>query len=604
MKIFLSSLFLLLSVVGFAQTTDYDLAEYYYNNGEYEQAKLYYERIYKTDKTNRVYESYLNTLIALGDLETAEKMVKKKIKSDGKSANAHVDLGELYKKFDKINDAESEFQKALKELEPGRSNAIRLANAFIKLNEYDHALSAYNTARRISNDGYGYHYEIANLQGMMGNHEEMVDSFLELLIVSPNYIQTVQNSINRNLNITENRENAAMLRTKLLKKVQKSPEQTIYNELLIWIFLQQKDFDSAIIQAKALDLRLSENGHRLVDIAQLALNNKEYSSAEKAYKAVIEKGPVYEYYENARIELLQVKLAAITSKPGYSDADILELEQVYQATLDDLGMTAATAVLAKELAHVKGFYLGKIDEAIAMLESALDIPGLYPKMGAVIKLELGDVLLLNNEIWDASLLYSQVELDYKEDVLGHEAKFRNAKVSYYTADFEWAQAQLDVLKASTSKLISNDAIDLSLVITDNYNMDTTTVPMRLFAEADLLAYQNQIEAAFVKLDSITNIYPGHTLTDDILMLKGDVFYKKGEFEKSREFYEQVADIYTDEILADDAIFKLAELSDYIFNEPDLAKDLYNRLLVEFPGSLYVVAARKRFRELRGDNLDN
>lgn len=604
MKIFLSSLFILLSVVGFAQTTDYDLAEYYYNNGEYEQAKLYYERIYKTDKTNRVYESYLNTLIALGDLETAEKMVKKKIKSGGKSANAHVDLGELYKKFDKLDDAESEFQKALKELEPGRSNAIRLANAFIKLNEYDHALSTYNTARRISNDGYGYHYEMANLQGMMGNHEEMVDSFLELLIVSPNYIQTVQNSINRNLNITENRENAAMLRTKLLKKVQKSPEQTIYNELLIWIFLQQKDFDSAIIQAKALDLRLGENGHRLVDIAQLALNNKEYSSAEKAYKAVIEKGPVYEYYENARIELLQVKLAAITSKPGYSNADILELEQVYQATLDDLGMTAATAVLAKELAHVKGFYLGKIDEAITMLESALAIPGLYPKMGAVIKLELGDVLLLKNEIWDASLLYSQVELDYKEDVLGHEAKFRNAKVSYYTADFEWAQAQLDVLKASTSKLISNDAIDLSLVITDNYNMDTTTVPMRLFAEADLLAYQNQIELAFVKLDSITNIFPGHTLTDDILMLKGDVFYKKGEFEKSRDFYEQVADIYTDEILADDAIFKLAELSDYVFNEPDLAKDLYNRLLVEFPGSLYVVAARKRFRELRGDNLDN
>ncbi len=594
----------MLSVVGFAQTTDYDLAEYYYNNGEYEQAKLYYERIYKTDKTNRVYESYLNTLIALGDLETAEKMVKKKIKSGGKSANAHVDLGELYKKFDKLDDAESEFQKALKELEPGRSNAIRLANAFIKLNEYDHALSTYNTARRISNDGYGYHYEMANLQGMMGNHEEMVDSFLELLIVSPNYIQTVQNSINRNLNITENRENAAMLRTKLLKKVQKSPEQTIYNELLIWIFLQQKDFDSAIIQAKALDLRLGENGHRLVDIAQLALNNKEYSSAEKAYKAVIEKGPVYEYYENARIELLQVKLAAITSKPGYSNADILELEQVYQATLDDLGMTAATAVLAKELAHVKGFYLGKIDEAITMLESALAIPGLYPKMGAVIKLELGDVLLLKNEIWDASLLYSQVELDYKEDVLGHEAKFRNAKVSYYTADFEWAQAQLDVLKASTSKLISNDAIDLSLVITDNYNMDTTTVPMRLFAEADLLAYQNQIELAFVKLDSITNIFPGHTLTDDILMLKGDVFYKKGEFEKSRDFYEQVADIYTDEILADDAIFKLAELSDYVFNEPDLAKDLYNRLLVEFPGSLYVVAARKRFRELRGDNLDN
>ena len=35
-------------------------------------------------------------------------------------------------------------------------------------------------------------------------------------------------------------------------------------------------------------------------------------------------------------------------------------------------------------------------------------------------------------------------------------------------------------------------------------------------------------------------------------------------------------------------------------QPSKAADLYKQLLVDFPGSLYVVEARKRFRNIRGD----
>ena len=182
--------------------------------------------------------------------------------------------------------------------------------------------------------------------------------------------------------------------------------------------------------------------------------------------------------------------------------------------------------MIKELAHIKAFYLQESDEAVDLLYDAIDIPGVYGKINAVIKLELADILLMQGDLWDASLLYSQVELDFKEDPLGHEAKFRNAKISYYTGDFEWAQAQLDVLKASTSKLISNDAIDLSLLITDNYAMDTITTPMLMFAQADLLAYQNRNEEAFLKMDSIVSTWPGHALTDDILMKKAEIYQKQ------------------------------------------------------------------------------
>ncbi len=260
-------------------------------------------------------------------------------------------------------------------------------------------------------------------------------------------------------------------------------------------------------------------------------------------------------------------------------------------------------MMMRELAHLKAFYLGKLEEAEQLLARAIEMPGVYDRILATCKLERADILLLKGEVWDASLLYQQVELDFKEDPLGHEAKFRSAKISYYTGDFEWAQAQLDVLKASTSKLISNDAIDLSLLITDNFNMDTLTAPMEMFARADLLAYQNQTEAAGRTLDSLELAWPMHSLSDEIKMLRAAMAFRNGKFEEARSLYEKVVELHAMDITADDALFKLAEMQQNIFNDPARAMELYEKLIAEFPGSLYVVEARKRFRELRGDAVN-
>jgi tetratricopeptide (TPR) repeat protein len=436
----------------------------------------------------------------------------------------------------------------------------------------------------------------------MGNYEGMLASFLDLLVISPNYIQTVQNSISRNLNTQEDDKNAEMVRTALLRQSQKYPNDPIFVEMLIWHFGQRKEFASAFVQANALDKRQGENGFRLMDLGRMAVSNGDYTTGRKAYQAVLDKGPANDYYITARTELLQVMREEILNKPGYTKEQILELQNAYQSAINDMGKGAQTAILMKELGHINAFYLNDIAGSIAVLEEAVDLPGLYPAVHAMIKLELGDVLLFKGEIWDASLLYSQVELDFKEDVLGHEAKFRNARISYYTGDFQWAQAQLDVLKASTSKLISNDAIDLSLLITDNLALDTITEPMLLFAQADLLAFQNRYNEAFIKLDSITTVYPGHSLTDEILLLKGDVFAEQMKYDEAVAAYQQVIDLHFDDILADDALFNLAGLKETVYANPEEAMQLYERIMVEYPGSLYVIEARKRFRTLRGDDV--
>lgn len=595
--------FLLSAVRAFSQGTDLDLAEYYFKEGQYEQAKLYYEKIYKTNKTQRVYTNYLNTLIALGEFDEAEKMAKKNIKENSKDGIAYVRLGDLYKRFDKRAAAVEQFELAIKKMEPTRSNIIRLASEFSQINEYEYALKTYQKGKNEGKDGYNYAYEIANMQGNLGDLEGMTESFLDLVASEPNYLQTVQNSLNRTLNLAENEDNMDMLRVKLLKRTQKNPETIVFTEMLTWLFLQKKDFSSALVQTIALDKRLSESGGRIMNLAQLAANNKDYETAAKAYQYIIDKGPANDYYIVAKIEKLQVMKAQLEQNPSSDKLAYTNLETEYHQAIAEVGMRAESAIMLKELAHIKAFYLDKADEAVALLKETIALPGLYARTRALCKLELADVYLFQGEIWDASLLYSQVELDFKEDVLGHEAKFRNAKISYYTGDFEWAQGQLDVLKASTSKLISNDAIELSLLITDNFNMDTTTVPMEMYARADLLAYQSQYSRAMATLDSIITEYPNHSLLDEIKMMKAKIFMRQGMYEQARDMYHDVVDFHFNDITADDALFKLAELYQYNFQNAPKAMELYEKLITEYPGSLYVVEARKRYRELRGDAIN-
>jgi tetratricopeptide (TPR) repeat protein len=595
--------FVLCALSSHAQETDMELADYYYNQGMFEQAKLYYEKIYKTNKTSKVFNNYLNTLIELRDFEEAEKMAKKKIKEDAKDGVGYVKLGDLYRKFNMPEKANEQFDEAVKRVEPTRSNIQRLANEFGIINEYAYALKVYEKGRAQSKDGYNFTYEVANMKGNLGDREGMTEAFLDLIAEEEHYLQTVQNSFNRLLNLEENTENMEMLKTALLKRAQKSPDKPIYAEMLAWLFMQKKDFASALVQSIALDKRQNENGSRLVNLAQLALNNGDFETARKAYQAVIEKGPASDYYITARIEKLQVSKEELAQKPGSDSSLYAQLETDYIAALNEIGRSHETAILMKELAHIQAFHLRKSQDAVGLLREAIALPGMYNKTQAVCKMELGDVQVFNGDIWDASLLFSQVELDFKDDMLGNEAKFRNARISYYTGDFEWAQGQLDALKASTSKLISNDAIDLSLLITDNFNMDTTTAPMMMYARADLLSYQNRFSECIATVDSILAEYPSHSLTDEIKMLKASIYMKQAKFDLARDLYQNVVDLHFADITADDALFKLALLQEQVYLDKEKAMTLFEKLITDFPASLYVVEARKHFRALRGDELN-
>jgi len=582
------------------QAQDARLAQQYYRNGEYEKAAVLYEQLFQSNEKNDFYlDRYVECLLSLEDYDSAEKVIKRQLRREPDNVKLFVTYGKLYERQFKDDEAQKQYRKAIDNLPRDRFAVIKLANAFSSLTKYDLAIETYEKGAQLLKDDQIFAYYLADLYRRKGDSEKMIKYYLNSLEANPSRLENLQTIFQRYLS----EEDFLELQKQLYTRIQESDDAAYYPELLAWVFIQRKDYKSAFRQVRALDRRFRENGGRVYQLAQIAANDKDYDAAIEAYDYIVEsKGANSTFYIDAKRESLQARRDKIVEGYDYTQQDLLELEKQYENFLQEFGRSKITASIVLELAKLQALHLNQLDNAISLLKEILEFPNVDPGLEAVAKLNLGDYYLMNGEVWEATLLYSQVDKAFKEDMLGHEARYRNAKLSYYSGDFQWAQAQFDVLKASTSKLIANDALDLSVFIMDNLGLDSTVAALNLYAKADLLVFQNQFDEAFLKLDTLLYDYPEHSLEDDVLYLKAKIYQKQREFEQAAEALKRIIDKHPEEIRADNAIFQLGELYELHLGDIEKAKTLYETLFIDYSGSTYAVEARKRYRRLRGDDV--
>jgi len=584
-----------------AQAQDVKLAQHYYRSGEYEKAAQIFKQLSDKSGYNEYYfNQYIESLIAVESYDEAMGQIQQVLKKRPQAIQLYVTQGHLLERQGKTNEAEERFRSAIEQMpaQVGRINS--LGNAFVRMTKYGLAKETYEKGITLLNDQKIFAYNLAEIYRRENKTEKMIHHYLNSPNAGIERISSVQNYFSKYLRGEEQYE---FLRKKLYEKVQEEPESIFYPEMIEWVFVKRKAYDKALRQARALDRRLEENGSRIYKLAQIAANDRDYNVAIKAYQYILsDKDPSSSYFIDSKKELLDTKRKKIVYSGEYSVQDLDTLRQEYIQFLDEMGRGKNTAFVILELAQLEGIYLNDLDAAISTLNDLIVMPGANNYVRANAKLALGDFYLIKGEVWDATLLYSQVDKEFKEDFLGEKARFKNAKLSYYIGDFEWAQEQFDILKSATSKLISNDAIDLSVFIMDNANLDTTYIPLALFSKAELLIYQNQPEVAFQKLDSIKLLFPDHGLEDDVLYVKAEHLSQVKKYQEAADLFEKIIDQFPEEIRADNAMWELAQLLENQLNQPERAQELYQRLFIEYSDSTFSVDARKRFRILRGDQV--
>ncbi|HMY43503.1 MAG TPA: hypothetical protein PLW92_10620 [Chitinophagales bacterium] len=593
-------LMLFFAVQLYAQQGNYNhyLARQFVENKEFEKAAEYYADLFNQADGLQYYKEYYAVLNKIGNKENIEKLIKAAYKKSYNNPIYLIDLGIFYQQQNNRTEAEKIYTKIIKDLPKNKFDILGIANYFEQSNLFEEAKKTYLKGKEILKSPYEFNLQIANLYLYQDNISGMVQAYLDEAPSQADNLEIIENgllkAINKNDKIKDEIEKS------LYQRIGKDKTMLVYQDLLVWLYMQINDFEGAIIQAKSLDILRNENGNNIFVIANAALQQKDYNAAIKGFQYIVQKGNNNPWYYAASLSLINAQKEKITNQTNYTQTDLLKLKVDY---LDFINSNADNQMVYNatiDLASLEALYLHNTQDAIELLEELVKNPRLQATTIATAKLNLGDYYIMENNPWDARLLYTQVEKDQKGTALGEEAKFRNARLSYFKGDFEWAQTQLKIIKANTTELISNDAIDLSVFILDNLNTDDTDEILLAFSRANLLEFQNKLDAAKDSFALLLQHASNSSLIDDIYFEQYKIAKKQQKYSEALEYLLKIEKQYPTDILADDAIFYAAELYQNFLNDNLKAQNYYEKIILEYKDSTFVIEARKRYRLLRGD----
>ncbi|SHF66855.1 tetratricopeptide repeat protein [Pedobacter caeni] len=572
------------------------LAYQYYQQGQFQEASILLEKLFNKTNNDTYFELYFNSLLKIKKFDEAEKLVRKLIKQSPKKPGYSIALGRFYQEKGQIQEANKQYLQAINNL-PAEEYKIReLANNFYNFQAYDLAITTFLQGRKLMNDNKPFTFELLSIYRYKKDKNMLIQEYLNALPEMPQLLPQAESVLST---VFEDNADYQLLQTALLKKIQKEPQTEIYTKLLIWQYLQQQEYEMALRQLIAQDKRIKDDGAILYQTANTFLSNQAFPVAIKAYEYLLLKGKESEYYLPAKVELVNAKYQLLI-EGKFEKTAIAELASAYQSILDEYGKTPQTVFALKKWVNLQAYYLNDLEKAEKGLEEALKIPGLPGPETGQLKLDLGDIYILTQQPWEAILLYEQVAKQFENQAIGNEARYRSARLSFYQGNFTYAKSQADILKASTSQLIANDALNLSLLISDNLQSSTDSSALKMYADAEMLQFRNLPAKAMTKLDSIAIAFPNNSLLDDILMAKSKIFIKNNDISNAIVVLKELTEKQQTSIWADDALFTLAGLYENNLKDTEQAKVLYQKLINDYPGSMYTTEARKRFRKLRGD----
>lgn len=587
-KIFLVT-FLLFSLVLFSQSEQ--LAQNYFDRGEFEKAMVSYEDLLKNQSGNGMYfQKLVECYQQLQQFDKAEKAIQERF-DKYKQNTLLVELGYNYQlQKDEIT-AKKYYDQAIDKIQKNASEVYGIAYSFEKKALVDYALQAYQTAFELD-PKLNFNFQMALLYGQKGNTDMMIEKFLTESYNSPQNLPMIQNQLSRFMTEDGDEKFNETLRKALVLKTQKN-QDLFWNDYLSWFYVQQKEYGKAFIQQKAIYKRNPESFSNIVDLAQMAIEDNDQLAAKEILTFVLDNTQNTDVLIQAHSYLIEMKINHALEKEYPAINEELDL------LIKEFGVSPYSLSLLKLQANFSAFHLNNPEKAKIILKNAMEMP-LNRYQLAEVKMELADILLFEEKFNQALIYYSQIESDMNGDVVGQEANLKTAKTSYFKTDFEWASHQLKVLKSATSQLIANDAMDLFLLISDNTVEDSTQVALKKFARADFLLYKNKNQEALIQFQTILKEHKGEEIEAVTLLRIGKIYEKLGNYNAALEQYKLIIDKHKEGIFVDEALYFAAEIYNFELKEVEKAKPLYEEIIFKHEDSIYFVEARKKYRQLRGD----
>jgi tetratricopeptide (TPR) repeat protein len=567
------------------------LAQYYYDKGDFEKALVSYQELLDGLPSNPFYfQRKIDCLQQLQQFDPAEKAIQERF-NKYKQATLLVDLGYNFQL--QKNEAKSKkyYDEAIEKIKKNPNEVYGVANSFEKKVLLEYALKSYQVASALV-PTFNFNYQMALLYGQLGDTDKMVMTFLNEALANPQNAMLIQSQLARYMSNDGDSKFNDSLRKELILRVQKS-QDIFWNHFLSWFYLQQKEFGKAFIQEKAIYKRNPESLSNIINLGQMAIEEDDYEEAKAILDFVLENTTDTQLIIQANTYLMKMKIEKAPEK------DFVAINTQFDLLLKQYGITPITLSLQLMQAQFVSFKMKNSVEGKAIVKRALELQ-LNAYDQAKCKMELADILLSEEKFNQALLYYSQIQENLSNDVVAHEASLKSAKTSYFKTDFVWALKQFKELKSASTQLIANDALEYFLLINDNTVADSTQTALKEFAKGDYLLYQNRNQEAIAQFQSILKSFKGQEIEAVTLLRLGRVYEKTGDYTLALSQYQEIIANHSDGIYIDEALYFSADIYSKQLHQPDKAKALYEKIIFSHQDSIYFVDARRKFRELRGD----
>ena len=580
---------LLFSLIAFSQNEQ--LAQYYYDKGDFEKALVSYQELSDGLPTNPFYfQRKIDCMQQLLQFAPAEKAIQERL-DRYKQATLLVELGYNFQLQKNDSKAKKYYDDAIDKIRKNPNEVYGVANTFEKKVLLEYALKSYLVASELV-PTFDFKYQTALLYGQLGNTDQMIANFLDEAFENPQSALMIQNQLTRYMSTDGDSKFNDSLRKALIIRVQKS-QDVFWNQFLSWFYMQQKEFGKAFIQEKAIYKRNPESLTSIISLGQMAIEEGDNEVATEVMDYVLLNTTDVDMIVQAHTYLLKMKMEKAQEK------DFAAINAQFELLLKQYGITPVTLSLQLKQAHFVSFLMKNPTEGKAIIKRAMEMQ-LNPFDQAQCKMELADILLSEEKFNQALLYYSQIEENLQNNVLSHEASLKSAKTSYFKTDFEWALKQFKELKSASTQLIANDALEYFLLINDNTVADSTQTALKQFAKGDYLLYQNRNQEAIVQFQSILKSFKGQEIEGVTLLRLGRLYEKLGDYTLALAQYQDIIEHHSDGIYIDEALYFSADIYNKQLQQPDKAKALYEKIIFGHQDSIYFVDARRKFRELRGD----
>jgi len=578
--------------------------------GDFERAAILYEELLAEDSLNVVYFQGLErVLLLLKRYDEAITHVQKRLSTTPQDLNLLASLGSLYYKSGRELEADEAWEQALSgnPADPQRYRII--ANVMMENRLLEKAAETYRRGRIGCHDGNLFTLELAQLLAVSMDYRGASEEYLRWLRLNPAQLTFVQGRMGSYTWKEDGREAAiAAVRSAL----QEREDARLY-ELLGWLYLEGKIFEEAFDVFRHIDRMSQSQGMALLSFAGTAFQEGAYSVAASAYREAIEVPlppaamPSAKYgYANAMKELgrkedtLQTAVSANVAPATGAQSRYSRAIAYYRQIIEEYP--------GSEFAVRSRYQIGTIQ-----LEEFLDLDGALASFEQVVKDGGGLHLLL----FDAVLKIGEIHVS-RGDTAGarerfhlvatapnalpdqiDQAMFLLAELEYFSGRFSEALERLRDISMNLAADYANDALEMQAFL--QQAMGTSPDLLVELARADFLARQRDYGEAAALLRDAAEKGRGLPVADHALLRSAALEEALGRYDAAISTYERLLGESGGSAAAlDRAQFHIGEVYEFGLRDAARAIEAYEKLLAEYPESVFGSVARKRIRHLRGD----